>query len=122
MFFRELKKKQMSDEHTAIMNELIREHRQSKAKVTELIEARDRFLQGDKMALPDIVECLKFLKSLYPAHKKREDKLLFQPSMNYFSDQEKNELLKEETEFDQHIIHRIYRDKMQNARRLLSCT
>ncbi|MBP1749571.1 MAG: hypothetical protein H6Q52_2110 [Deltaproteobacteria bacterium] len=121
ILFRELKKKQMSDEHTVIMNELIREHRQSKAKVAELIEARDRLLQGDKMALPVIIECLRFLKSLYPAHIEREDKLFFQPSMDYFSAQEKDELLKEETEFDRHIIHRIYRDKMQNARRLLSC-
>ena len=86
ILFRELKKKKMSDEHTAIMNELINEHRQSKAKVAELIEARDKFQQGDKMALPVMIECLKFLKSLYPAHIEREDKLFFQPAMDYFSD------------------------------------
>ena len=121
ILFRELKKKKLSGEHTAIMNELIKEHRQSKAKVAELTEARDKFQQGDKMALPVMIECLKFLKSLYPAHIEREDKLFFQPAMDYFSPQERDELLKEETEFDRHIIHRIYRDKMQNARRLLSC-
>ena len=121
ILFRELKKKKMSEEHTAIMNELMEEHRQSKAKVAQLIEARDRFVRGDKMALPDMIECLRFIKSLYPAHIEREDKLFFQPAMDYFSAQEKDEMLKEETEFDRHIIHRIYRDKAQNARRLLSC-
>jgi hemerythrin-like domain-containing protein len=121
ILFRELKKKEMTEEHTAIMNELMNEHRQSKAKVAELIEARDKFIQGDKMALPDMMACLKFLKTLYPAHIEREDKMFFQPAMDYFTAQEKEELLKEETEFHRHIIHRIYRDKMQNARRLLSC-
>ncbi len=121
ILFRELKKKKMSDEHMAIMNELIDEHRQSKNKVAELTVARDRYIQGDKMALPDIVECLRFLKALYPAHIEREDKIFFQPSMEYFSAREKDEMLKQEIEFDRHIIHRIYRDKMQNARRLISC-
>jgi hypothetical protein len=68
-----------------------------------------------------MIQCLRFIKTLYPAHIEREDKLFFQPVMNYFSAQEKDEMLKEETEFDRHIIHRIYRDKAQNARRLLSC-
>ncbi len=121
ILFRELRKKQMSKEHVAIMNELTHEHRQSKAKVQELIEGRDRFLQGDRMALPQIVECLRFLKALYPAHIEREDRLFFQPVMEYFSEQEREGILQEETEFDRHIIHRIYRDKMESARKLLSC-
>ncbi|MEN6615451.1 MAG: hemerythrin domain-containing protein [Syntrophorhabdus sp.] len=121
ILFRELKKKAMSKEHTALMKELMEEHLLSKAKVAQLADARDRFIQGDKMALPQIVECLKFIKNLYPAHIEREDKLFFQPAMDYFSAQERDELLKEMTEFDRHIIHRIYRDKIDSARRFLSC-
>ena len=121
ILFRELKKKQLSKEHETIMKELMYEHRLSKEAVARLIEARDKFGQGDKMALPVMIDCLRFLKSLYPAHIEREDKLFFQPAMGYFSSQERDEMLQEETEFDRHIIHRIYRDKMQNAHRFLSC-
>ncbi|MHB8111175.1 MAG: hemerythrin domain-containing protein [Syntrophorhabdaceae bacterium] len=122
ILFRELKKKQMSQAHTAIMKELMEEHLLSKAKVVQLADAQTRYVAGDKMALPQIMECLKFIKTLYPAHIEREDRLFFQPAMDYFSAQELDELLKEEMEFDRHIIHRIYRDKIDNARRLLSCT
>ncbi len=122
ILFRELRKKSMSAELVAIMEELSEEHRESRASVARLVEARDRYMQGDKMALPEIVDSLRFIKSLYPAHIEKEDKMFFLPCMDYFSDQEKEAMLKEESDFDMRIIHRIYRDKAQKARQFLSCT
>jgi len=122
ILFRELRKKKMSAELTVVMEELMEEHRSSRATVARLIEARDRYvIQGDKLALPMIIDCLRFMKILYPAHIEKEDKMFFMPCMEYFSDEERQALLKEESEFDCLIIHRIYRDKMERARQYLSC-
>jgi hypothetical protein len=41
--------------------------------------------------------------------------------MNYFSQEEKEALLKEEMEFDKVLIHRIYSEKIEQARKLISC-
>jgi len=122
ILFRELRKKNMSGELVTVMEELMEEHRASRATVARLIKMRDRFIQGDKLALPEIVDCLRFIKTLYPAHIEREDKMFFLPSMDYFSDEEKRALLKEESEFDALIMHRVYRDKVHKGRRYLSCT
>ncbi len=121
ILFRELRKKSMPRELTGIMEELTEEHRLSRSSVARLTVARDKYIRGDKTALPEIADCLGFIKSFYPAHIEREDKMFFLPCMDYFSAEEKNALLKEESEFDSRIIHRIYREKMEKARQFLSC-
>lgn len=121
ILFRELRKKDLPGELTVIMGELMEEHRQARSRSARLTAARDRYVGGDKAALSEIIDCLRFIKSLYPAHIEKEDKMFFLPCMDHFSAEEKEAMLREESDFDARIIHRIYREKMETARQFLSC-
>jgi hemerythrin-like domain-containing protein len=108
ILFRELKKKKLNSEHLKIMNELIEEHKFGRKTTKELVEAKDRYINGEAEALKVIIERIKTLTNFYPIHIEKEDKHFFIPVMDYFTEKEKENMLIEGQIFDRKMIHRKY--------------
>ena len=110
ILFRDLKTKNIAEEHSRVMEELLEEHRKGRRVTGRLVEAKDRYVQGNQEALGEILECLKTLVDFYPKHIEKEDRHFFLPIMSYFSKEEKDAMLKEGYEFDQRLIHERYQN------------
>jgi hemerythrin-like domain-containing protein len=113
ILFRELKKKNLSEEHAQMIQELEKDHRWGRKTTGELAEARERYLKGDEEALSSIVINMRSLVDLYPKHIKKEDKHFFLQVMDYFTDGEKQSMLNEGYEFDRTLIHLKYKAVVQ---------
>jgi hemerythrin-like domain-containing protein len=83
-----------------------------KADNGRLIEVNQAYRKGHAEAAPTILECVKALVEFYPKHIEKEDRYFFLPIMDYFSKEEKADMLNEEYEFDRVLIHDIYRDRV----------
>jgi len=109
ILFRDLAKKQLSDEHKKMMDELIEEHVYARKTVRALEASKEDCVQGKKEALRDVISNLKQLIDLYPRHIEKEDRHFFQPSMEYFTKRELDDMLQEFWEFDRKMIHEKYK-------------
>ena len=74
ILFRELKKKNISPNHSKIMEELTKEHVWARKKVSEIIEAKNLYLRGDIEAVKKLINLMSELVTFYPKHIKKEDK------------------------------------------------
>jgi hemerythrin-like domain-containing protein len=102
ILFRELSKKQLSEQHQRIMNELVQEHCIARKTVARLEEAKNKRSQTElRLVLSELI-------ALYPPHIEKEDKHFFYPVMEYFSEQELDSMIQEFKEFDQKMIHEKY--------------
>jgi hemerythrin-like domain-containing protein len=108
ILFRDCIKKNMSVEDMTIMNELIEEHKYGRETVAELVEVKEKYVNGEN-TLDRIIEKLTALTEFYPKHIEKEDKLFFPDSEKYFSETELNEMLNEFWEFDKKMIHEKYK-------------
>ncbi len=108
ILFRDLARKKLSDEHRRIMQELIEEHKMGRNNVKKLIEAKEKYVQGDESALKDIALNMEILVKFYPEHIEKEDKHFFIPCMDYFTPDERSKMLDEMWEFDRNMIHERY--------------
>ncbi len=113
ILFSSLSKKQLRPEHKKIMAGLIEEHKMGRLAVGKLVNAKDKYSQGDSGALKSIKRQLKWLTEFYPKHIVKEDKGFFIPSMGYFSEQEQDGMLLEFCEFDNSPIQETYRNIVQ---------
>lgn len=120
ILFRDLGGKKLTDEHRRMMEELVEEHRWGRKITGRLVEANVKYIQGNQKALSTIMDCIKSLVEFYPKHIEKEDKLLFIPCMDYFTDSEKDVMLKEEWEFDKSLIHEKYRNIVIAAEKILT--
>lgn len=110
ILFRELKKKNISQEHKKIMDELVEEHTWGRETTRRLVDRNARYEKGDGDVFPEIVDCIGQLVRFYPKHIEKEDKHFFIPVMDYFSDSEKDAMLKEGYAFDSNLLHEEYSD------------
>jgi len=108
ILFRDLIKKQLSQEHARIMEELVEEHKYARNKVGMLVDAKERYLKGGNTS-QEIVVLLNELARFYPIHIEKEDKHFFYPCMDYFTKEEQARMLQEFFEFDRNMIHEKYR-------------
>ncbi len=108
ILFRDLAEKELSEEHQQVMDELVREHVVARRTVGELVEAKERYVQGEAGALDTVLEKLDALASMYPPHISKEDKRFFIPVMDYFSEAERDAMLDEMSAFDREMIHDKY--------------
>jgi hemerythrin-like domain-containing protein len=115
ILFRELIKKPLSIEHKKILYELTEEHKFGRINTGRMDEGKDRYITGDRTALSEIVESMSLIVDFYPKHIEKEDKHFFLPIMRYFSQEEKDAMLKEGFEFDQNLIHQKYIDVVKYA-------
>ena len=108
ILFRELKKKDISEDHKKIMNELIEEHIFGRKTTGELVEAKIEYIKGDNNAIESIIDKINVLIDFYPKHIEKEDKHFFIPVMDYFTKVKQDMMLKEGQDFDRKMIHRKY--------------
>jgi hemerythrin-like domain-containing protein len=110
IIFRDLSKKQLSAEHKRTMEELIREHVMGRSNVKKVIDAKESYFQGNKDSLKDIIYNIGILIRFYPKHIEKEDKHFFISCMDYFSEQERDSMLKEGEEFDKRLGQTDYEE------------
>lgn len=113
ILFRDLEKKQLSDDHEKIMKELIEEHVYGRQKVKELVDETELFSTGYTKTPKKIASILEEISSFYPKHIEKEDKHFFFQVMEYFSQKEQDSMLEEFYEFDRNMIHEKYRSVVE---------
>ena len=116
ILFRDLEKKNIAERDKKIMQELIDEHVYGRKTVKELVEAKERYIQGQTAALEVILEKLNVLVNFYPEHIEKEDKVFFPATEEYFSKEEQDAMLEEFWEFDKQMIHEKYRSLVQQLK------
>ncbi len=117
ILFRDLEEKPLTEEHRRIMEELVEEHRWGRETTRALVSANERYDRGDRNALSEIVDAVERLVDFYPRHIEKEDKGFFLPVMKYFSDEEKDRMLKEGHAFDSDLLHREWDDLVSSLER-----
>jgi hemerythrin-like domain-containing protein len=108
ILFRELQKKDLSNEDRRLMDELVEEHIFGRQTTKILVDANNRYREGDQSALKDIADQLHTLEDFYPKHIEKEDKIFFPASRTYFTEQEDRAMLDEFWDFDRKMIHEKY--------------
>lgn len=108
ILFREVAKKDLSPEHRALLQELLTDHDFGRRTVGQIIDAKEKYLQGSREAFDAILEKFEALVNFYHEHIRKEDKVFFPACMNYLSEQEKDPLLQEFRESDRNMIHAKY--------------
>lgn len=108
ILFEELKDKPLSEEHGEILDELIKEHEMARNLTSQLDEAREKFISGEEKAAEVIGETMQMLVALYESHIEKEDENFFHPVMEYFSEEERSEMLERFAKFDGSLIHEKY--------------
>jgi hemerythrin-like domain-containing protein len=108
ILFKELTKRNISEEHKQIMNELIEEHVIARKNVGGLLEANEKYVNGEYKETDRIMNFLKALAELYPYHINKEDSQFFIPVLNYFNEEELQSILEQFYDFDGQMIHEKY--------------
>lgn len=116
ILFRVLEKKEMTEEHRAMMARLVDDHRRSRALTSSLNDLLAPFRRGERGAVEEVVEILQALSTVYPDHIEREDKHFFPAAMKYLSDEERDNMLKEFQEFDGRLVQEHYRSEVEKMR------
>ena len=117
ILFRDLGKRPLSADDLRLMNELIQEHVLGRQTTKALVEANNRYRNGDAAALAQIVEKLQTLVEFYPKHIEKEDKVFFPASRAYFTDDEDQAMLAEFWEFDRKMIHDKYKAVVEGLKK-----
>jgi len=114
ILFRDLKKKDLSPNHSKIMEELIKEHIWAREKVGKLVDAKNSYSKGNIEAVNEIVNLMSDLTNFYPKHIKKEDKNFFIPILKYFTEEEQESMLQEFWDFDKALIHEKYKKVIED--------
>lgn len=99
----------MNIDDKKMMQDLLNDHIISRKVVGELVAANKIYVTGDLASIGVIIDKLSFLLNLYPDHISKEDKVFFQNTEKYFSDEELDIMLDDFKEFDRRMIHEKYR-------------
>ena len=109
ILFRDLRTRDIDPELSAMMEELIEDHKYGRSLVAKLVAAKDRYLAGNGSAKTETMDLLGDLVGFYPRHIEKEDKHFFFPCMDLFDKGEKDAMLEEFYDFDRQLIHERYR-------------
>lgn len=109
ILFRGLLEKRLIEEHRKIVQELLQEHVLGRKLVAGLVHAKKEYIEGNIGAAEKVAQQIQRLVELYPAHIDKEDNGFFVPSMKYFNDQERADMLEKMAEFDKQLIHQKYK-------------
>ena len=113
ILFVELAKKKLDADNLRIMDELIDEHKQARAKVKEIVELNEKYKSDDRKVVPMITTAILWLAGFYPIHIKKEDAVFFPNTEKYFNQTELDAMLNTFYEFDRHMIHEKYQNVYQ---------
>jgi Uncharacterized conserved protein len=120
ILFVKLKKKDLNEKDTTMMNDLINEHRYARSLVVALLDAKNKYISGDKSCLPVIIERLETLINFYPEHIRKEDREFFPNTELYFTKEELDTMLSDFWEFDRKMIHERYQKVFETLSRKYS--
>lgn len=109
ILFRQLADKQLDEQLFGAMNDLIQDHVHARGLIGQLVQANARYADGDLEALGEIEWALQALVEFYPVHIEKEDQHFFKRSLEYFTDEERAQILRDFDEFDRALIHEKYR-------------
>lgn len=109
ILFKKLEQKILRSDDLKMMHELITDHVYARKAVADIVEANNKYREGDASALDIIVDRLNMLIKFYPLHIEKEDKVFFLNTEKYFNETESDNLLKEFYEFDRTMIHVKYK-------------
>ena len=70
--------------------------------------AKESYMRQEKDATVKIVASMSAITQFYPRHIAKEDKHFFIPVMNYYTPDEKEQMLQEFIDFDSKLIHEMY--------------
>lgn len=118
VLFRALGTKQMSQEHATMMRALIDEHVYARKTTGNLAKAKNAYANGNHEAQKDVWKFMNDLVEFYPKHIEKEDKVFFNPSMEYFSPEEREAMLGAFWDFDRKIIHEHYTKVLEGLERM----
>lgn len=108
ILFEALQQRDISEEHEKIIERLISDHVRGRELAAALEEATDRWEDGDSDARADILEVFEGIADLYPEHIATEDDNFFIPVMDYFSDEEKEDMMEDMWDFDHELFTEMY--------------
>lgn len=108
ILFRDLARKELTDDLKRIMQELLAEHAWGRKTTARIVAAKENYFSGNEEALAEIIHLARELGSFYPRHIEKEDKHFFYPCQEYFSLSEQEKMLAEFWEFDRKMIHEKY--------------
>lgn len=108
ILFRALSQKKLSEADHDLMTELMMEHAHARKTISGLKIANENYINGKTDALPDVLQLLTTLAELYPRHIEKEDKQFFYQVMKYFTQEEKDDMLKKSELFDQNFTNKYY--------------
>jgi hemerythrin-like domain-containing protein len=108
ILFRDLKEKKISPNLNSIMNRLIEDHRYARTIVKNLSTQNKNYILGKTNSIREITTNLDKLVTLYPVHIEIEDKDFFYPCMDYFEEDEQQNMIREFIDFDKKMIHEKY--------------
>jgi len=114
ILFLALGRKAISPEHQRMMDELIEDHKLGRKITMSLAEANRRYQNGDAAALSAVADGFRSLVEFYPQHIRREDREFFIPIMGYFSNEEKEAMIREGYESDSRLLHEEYVDLVKS--------
>jgi hemerythrin-like domain-containing protein len=118
ILFREVTKKSPSEEHSAMIKELIMEHVYARKTTHDLENATRIALNGNPEAVKDVWKYLNDLAEFYPKHIEKEDTKFFTPVMKYFTPEEQETMLQDFWNFDRKLIHHKYAKTIDEMERL----
>jgi hemerythrin-like domain-containing protein len=113
ILFKELENKKLKAEHLKILKQLTKEHKHTGDITINLINVRNNYSKSEDDASKQIFAFeihgyLEEFMDFYPKHIIKEEKEFFLPCMDYFTDNEKNEMNDKFLEFDRKLIHEKY--------------
>ena len=120
ILFRDLKKKDLSPNHSKIMEDLVEEHVWARNMVSKLVDAKNQYEKGNVEVVEKIIAVMSELTKFYPKHIEKEDKHFFIPVMKYFTQEEQDEMLEEFWEFDKTLIHEKYKKVVESLQSKLN--
>lgn len=108
ILFERLAAKELDAPLAAAMADLIEDHARGRALTRRLAQANRRYAAGEVAELSEIGLVAAELVAFYPTHIEKEDRRFFKPCLEYFTDAEKAEMLRDFDEFDRGLIHDRY--------------
>ena len=113
ILFHDLQDRPLSPALRQMMDGLIEDHVKARRLVSELVSARHRYAGGDEASFEQLAAIGLELVDFYPPHIRKEDQEFFIPVMDYFTKEEKDEMLRRFHEFDESVIHDHYRSVVE---------
>jgi hemerythrin-like domain-containing protein len=117
ILFRRLSAKDLDAQLARSMADLIEDHVRARAMTRRLVEANRRYAAGDTATLREIESAVQELVEFYPVHIEKEDRHFFRPCLEYFTEAEKAEILRDFDAFDRALIHEKYRTIVEDLER-----